>query len=247
MLNNFQTPSILLGLFLRKLDVQDFAKFAETLPWRLPEFDAKPVMAQLPPNAPPEAPRVRFGSGDGRLLLEVAPRKLHFRMMPGDITRTEQGANIQALPVGQAFEKFLAPALRVYSTLSEHFDAKANRLGVVVDVIAPVPSSANQRMQQNILKNRNYFGERLHELQVQALAKTHIANNLSVNRRVLVRSMRSNQPGQPDLILNVNIDMNTLPEEPYDVGAADLEAFLKGVATHIETEIPVLNEKSFFE
>lgn len=247
MLTNFQTPSILLGLFLRKFDVQDFQSFAETLPWRLPEFDADPQLNRLPENAPADQPRVRFVSKDQRYLLEAGPNKVHFRMMPGEIQQTERGANVQALPVAKAFENFIPQAMRVHTTLSEHFGATANRLGVVTDIIAPTPSSSNQRMQQSILGGKNLLGERLHDLQIQALAKTRLPGDLGVNRRITVRSMRTGAQGNPDLLMSIQVDINTLAEEPYDISTSDLEAFLKGVVSHMETEVPLLEEKAFFE
>ena len=197
MLKNFQTTSIFLGLFLRKLEVQDFRNFADTLPWRLPEFDHEPILNRV--------------------------------------------------PVPEAFDVFIPQAMRVHTTLSEHFGATALRVGVVTDIVAPVPSSANQRMQQHLLANQNMFGERLAELQLSALARTQLEGGVGINRRLGVRSMRTNQPGNPDLLLNINVDINTLAEEPYDVSTAELESFLRGVLKHMENNVPLLNERSLFE
>jgi len=247
MLNNFQTTSIILGLFLRKFDVQDYRNFTESLPWRVPEFDADAQLnPQLPPNAPPDMPRARFTSKDGRLFLEVAPAKIVFRMMPGQATRTEQGMNVQALPVDKAFEVFAPQAMRLHGVLSEHYGATAARLGVVVDLIAGVPSSANQRIQKCVLNSKNLFGERLQDFQLNALARTSVGDT-NVNRRIGLRSMRTGAEGNPDLLFNVNIDINTLAEEPYDVSTSDLETFLKGVSSHVQTQIPLVQESALFE
>jgi hypothetical protein len=248
MLNNFQAPSIFLGLFLRKLDVQDFREFSEALPWRLPELDAEPALNRIPEGqqVPPDTPRVRFGSKDGRLLVEVAPAKVHFRMMPGEVTRTEKGTNVQALPMDKAFDNFIPAAMRVHTTLSEHFGLTATRVGIVADFIAPVSSSANQRMQKHLLNDRNLLGERLQDLQINALSRVQI-NGSNANRRINCRPMRTGQEGNPDLIFAVNVDINTLADEPYDISTQDLEKFLQGVRAHLETEVPLLNEKAFFE
>lgn len=248
MLNNFQTTSIILGLFLRKLDVQDYRNFTESLPWRLPEFDGEAsVNPQLPPNAPPDMPRARFLSKDGRLMMEVAPAKIVFRMMPGEATRTDRGMNVQALPVDKAFEVFTPQAMRLHGVLSEHYGATASRLGIVTDLIAGVPSSANQRIQKCVLNAKNLFGERLQDFQLNALARTSIGGDTNVNRRIGLRSMRTGAEGNPDLLMNVNIDINTLAEEPYDLSTSELESFLKGVSTHVQTQIPLLQESALFE
>jgi len=247
MLPNFQTPSIFLGLFLRKIEVQDYQNFAESLPWRLPEFDAEPQLNPNPQNAPADVARVRFASKDGRLRLDVAPAKVHFQMMPGNVTRNEQGqTNVQTLPVDKAYENFTPQALRVHTTLSEHFGAAANRIGVVTDMIAPVQSSANQRIQNVVLGGKNYFGERIADVQIQALSKVSLDGDVNINRRVSVRALRTGAEGNPDLILNVNVDINTLAEEPYDVALGDLEKFLNGVSTHLQTKVPLLAESALF-
>ncbi|MCB2154718.1 hypothetical protein KQI84_07500 [bacterium] len=247
MLKNFQTTSIFLGLFLRKLEVQDYRNFADTLPWRLPEFDNEPQLAPVPPDAKPDMSRVRFMSKDTRLMMEVAPARIQFRMMPGEVTKTEQGMNLKALPVAEAFDQFIPQAMRIHTTLSEHFGATALRVGVVTDIISPVPSSANQRMQQHILGNPNIFGERLSELQMSAASRTQLEGGIGINRRLGIRSMRTNQPGNPDLLLNINIDINTLAEESYDVSTTELEKFLRGALKHMDNNIPLMNERSLFE
>jgi len=248
MTRNFQTTSILTGLFLRKLDVQDFKNFADSLPWRLPEFDAEPQLnPQLPPNAPADATRVRFQSKDQRMLMEVAPAKIVFRMMPGETSRTERGLNVKALPVGEAYESFTPQAMRIQGVMAEHFGATASRIGVVTDLIAPVPSSANQRIQKTVLNSKNLFGERLQDIQLSTLARTSINGEINVNRRIMLRSMRTGGEGNPDLLLGVNIDINTLSEEPYDLTTSELERFLGGISKHIQTQIPLLQETSLFE
>ncbi|MGF1571600.1 MAG: hypothetical protein ACFCU1_00845 [Sumerlaeia bacterium] len=246
MLENFQTTSIFMGLFLRKLEVEDFQKFAESLPWRLPEFDGEVQVNPQQQNLPPDAPRVRFTSKDGRLLLEVAPAKVHFRMMPGEVTKSEKGTNVQALPVSKAYTNFTPQATRIYTTLQEHFGATANRVGVVTDLIAPTPSSANQRMQKVLLGDSDLLGDRLQELTISALVRTTLSDGVSINRRVNIRPMRTGQEGNPDLILNANIDINTVADEPYDLGTDELAIFLSNTSLHLQNDVPILNEASLF-
>ena len=118
---------------------------------------------------------------------------------------------------------------------------------IVLLAIAGFASSANQRMQEHLLNGKNLFGDRIQELQISAASRTSINDGLNVNRRIAVRPIRTGQEGNPDLAMGVSIDINTLAEEPYDLSTADLEKFLQGVSTHIQTRIPLLQEASLFE
>lgn len=246
MLPQFQTPSLVLGLFLRKLEVRDFRNFAESLPWRLPEFDAEPAFARVPENAPPHMIRVRFTSRDTRQMLEIAPAKVHFRMMPGPVKQTERGPNVQTLAVSKAYEEFIPQAMRIHTVLAEHFGATAFRMGIVTEIIAPVPGSVNQRMQKHLLGGQNLFGERLQELQIQASSRVQLKGNIGVNRRITARPFRTNQPGNPDVIFSVNVDLTSVAEEAYDISTVDMEHFLRGAVHHLEHEIPLLSFAPFF-
>jgi hypothetical protein len=154
---------------------------------------------------------------------------------------------MKTLGLREAFDRFIPQAMRIHTTLSEHCGATASRIGVVVEMIAGTASSANQRMQNTLLSSKNLFGDRLMELQVQAHSRPALDDGVNVNRRLHVYPIRTGQQGGPDLALGVKIDINTLAEEPYDISTADLEKFFQNVASHIETKVPLLQEKALFE
>jgi len=247
MINNFQTTNLMLGLFLRKFEVEDFQEFAESLPWRLPEFDGPAETNPQTQNVRPDTPRVRFSSKDQRLFLEVAPAKIHFRMMPGEIKKTEQGANIQALPIDKAFEALVPQAEKVYEALAEHYGAVANRVGIVTDMIAPTPSSSNQKLHKILLNGTDLLGERLQECNVAALTKTTLEDGVNINRRITLRPMRSGAEGNPDNILGVNIDINTVADEPYDIDAPGLSKFLANASEHLNKKVPLFHNEELFQ
>lgn len=244
----FQVPQIFLGLFLRKLDVTDFAKLAEQLPWRLPEFDGQPRVAQnVPKNAPKDQPQAVFSSADGRKVLEVAPTKIQFRMLPGEVVDTggpQKG--LKPLGIAESFAAFLPNAMKVQSVFSENYGATATRVGIFTEMFAHLGASANQRMQKTLLSS-NHFGDRLLELNIQALSKQTLDGDRAVNRWVRVKPLRSNDERRADLAMGVEVDINTLPEDAYDLTAADVESFIKSVQTHIEEKIPLLHDGAIFE
>ena len=248
MISKFQVPQLFLGLFLRKLEIADYAKLAESLPWRLPEFDGQPGIArEVPKNADPNAARAIFQSADGRFALEVAPAKLQLRAMPGEVV--DAGPNQKGLkPLGlqESFDTFIPLALKVHSVFSEHYGATANRIGIMTEMFAHLGASANQRMATSLLRGP-HFGERLQELNIQALSKVTLYGDRQVNRWVRAKPLRSNDERRLDLAFGVEVDINTFAEDSYDLSTSDVEVFLKNVVTHIETGIPLLHEAAMFQ
>jgi hypothetical protein len=249
MLSKYLVPQLFMGLFLRKLDETNFAKMAETLPWRLPELDGRPQIAKdVPKNASPEAIRARFMSADGRKILEMAPAKLQFRMLPGELIET-QGPQKGLKPLGlaESFDAFIPVASKVHSVFSEHYGATANRIGVVVELFAQLGASANQRMQKSMLASSGHFGDKLQELNIQALSRPTLGGEQVVNRWIRVKPLRSNDDRRSDLAMGVEIDINTTPDDSYDLTANNVEEFLRNVQKHIEEKVPLLQDNSFFE
>jgi hypothetical protein len=253
MISKYLAPQIFLGLFLRKFDIESFEKLAEQLPWRLPEFDGRPQIAQnVPKDAKPDAIRARFMSADGRKVLELAPAKIQFRMLPGEVVEPEGKPNgpkgLKPGTIAESFGSFLPLAMKIHSVFSEHYGATANRIGIMTELFAPLGGSANQRMQNIFLAaGKNYFGERLQELNIQALARPTLGGDRQVNRWLRVKPLRSNDQNNSDMAMGLEVDINTMPDDTYDLTATDVEDFIQNVQKHIEEDIPLLHEGALFE
>ncbi len=251
MLPQFQVPSQLVGFFLTKMEIADFKQFLEHLPWRLPELDGPPrVNQQIPPNAPKDMTRAVLSSRDQRIILEMAPAKLQLRVMPGDLIEAEGDPNRKGLKTvgfGEACEKTFAQAMRIFNVFSEHYSLKCNRVGVMTEFIAPIGSSANQRLQRYFLGGKDFFGERLHETAIHALAKMSLGTpDRQVNRWVRVRTVRSSDQEARDIAIGIEVDINTVPEDTYDMSASEMETFFNGVRSHVENRIPFFNDEDLF-
>lgn len=249
LISRYLVPQLFMGLFLRKLDQQNFAKMAESLPWRLPELDGQPRIAKdVPKNAPPDSIQAVFSSADGRKILEVAPAKLQLRVMPGEIVESNgPQRGLKPSGVAESFANFIPFATKVHNVFVEHFGATANRIGLLSELFAPIGGSANQRIQRSILASANHFGERLQEIEIRALSRPTLYGDRVVNRWVRVRPLRSNDERHADLALGIEVDINTLPEDSYDLSAQDVEKFLQEVQKHIEEKVPLLHDSSLFE
>lgn len=250
MISKFLVPQLFLGLFLRKLDVPDYRKLAESLPWRLPELDGQPQVAtEVPKNAPPDGVRARFLSADQRKVLEVAPAKLQFRMLPGEVVEQQPGGPKGLRPgsIQESFDAFIPAAMKIHSVFSEHYGATTVRIGLLTELFVPIGASANQRMQKALLSAGGHFGDRLQELQIQALARPTLEGDRVVNRWIRVKPLRSSDERRADMAMGVEVDINTLPEESYDFSTSDVESFLKNVQKHVEEKIPLFQEATLFE
>lgn len=246
-----QVPSILLGLFLRKLEINDAKNLTESLPWRLPEFDGQTAFnTGIPQNAPPDVPRVRFTSRDGRLSLELAPAKLQFRMVPGEITKNDNGQfNLTLKSFAESMDLFVPMATRIHTVFSEHYGLTANRIGVLTEFIGVVGQSASQRMHQVFFGGNPYFGERIQELQINALSRTGLdGTDRQVNQWLRVSTVRGDAQGPvADPAMQIQVDLNTLPEDTYDISAAEFEKFLGGLRNHITNKIELLKNEELFK
>lgn len=251
MIPNYQVTSILVGLFLRKLEIQDPQKLVEALPWRLPEFDGQPRAQKLPPNAPADVARIAFTSQDTRKVLELAPAKLQFRMVPGELVKMEDNRmNLKTSGFAEAFEQFIPQVMRIHSVFADHYGLVANRVGVLTEMIAPLGNgvSSNQRMHEHFFGGKNLFGDRLHELHVHALSKTTIMEEgRGINRWIRVRTLRSGDAGAKDVAIGVEVDVNTLPDDNYDLSGSDIEKFLTGVKDHLASEVPLFTDEALFK
>ncbi|MDX2174972.1 MAG: hypothetical protein SF028_00720 [Candidatus Sumerlaeia bacterium] len=249
MLQQFQVPSILLGLFLRKFEPGDMKKLSETLPWRLPEFDGEvAVNRQLPQNAPADVPRVAFMSKDRRKVIEIAPAKLQFRCVPGELVPGENNQmGLKTVQFDAAMETFAPLALKVHSVFSEHYGLTANRIGVLTEFLAGTGGSANQRMHQHLLAGRDLLGERFQELQINALTRITLGNGRGANRWLRIGTIRGGQDGQSDVAMRIEADVNTLQEDTYDLSAADIEGFIGDVRTHLSEKVPFFNNEELFK
>lgn len=250
MVSKFLVPQVFLGLFLRKLEIESFDKLVESLPWRLPELDGQPQIArEVPKNAPPDGIRARFPSADGRQILEIAPAKIQFRMLPGDLGEAQgpqQQRALKPLPIADSFAKFIPMALKVHSVFSEHYGATAVRIGLLTELFAHLGASSNQQMQNTLLAAKNHFGERLQELHISGLSRPALGDR-TVNRWVRVKPLRSNDQSRSDVAMGVEIDINTLPDDQYDLTAEHVETFLNSVQKHLEEDVPLLQDESLFK
>ena len=76
----FQPVSLFFGLFANKWPAElNAQEFSQLLHQALPEFDQPPALAQLPPNAPGDAPRIMLFNERKTKVLEIAPVKIQLR------------------------------------------------------------------------------------------------------------------------------------------------------------------------
>ncbi|MDP3723712.1 MAG: hypothetical protein Q8R91_09485 [Candidatus Omnitrophota bacterium] len=118
--NNFKSLSYLLSIFTPQLNFSSNTILTELMTGFGNVLDGQLMSLPLPPDAPPEIPRLTLPSADQRLKLEISPLRTNlFR------SRTKSDANVNAA-------EFLALAGRIFERYMQVTNAVVGRLSSVV-------------------------------------------------------------------------------------------------------------------
>ena len=177
-------------------------------------LDADPLMLPIPPNAPPELPRLQLRSGDGHWVYQVTGNRLDFVFEPpfdklGDIEFADT-IQRQAQINGS-----------IWDAIQAEYSASGSRIGIV-SLFVSLPGDPVRVLQTRFMQPSN--APTPHQLQLHALHKM-VLGEIPINR--WVRCIAGELPlesGSQDS-LRVEIDVNTLPERHFGLGSAAILGF----------------------
>jgi hypothetical protein len=230
----YQPISLFLGLFASKWPAELRPKeFAELLKQALPEFGLPPTFPQLPPNAPADVPRIVLLGDNKNKVLEVAPAKVNLRL-----NRTAG-----PLTLAQWLPEFRELTAKIDSQLTEHGWSFV-RIGLVVTLFREVGASVNQLLRDYFFRDRSLFQPDPHEVQFNIHTRVVLAGDHLANRWIRIRPLRRS-PGNEDFALQVQVDLNTLPENAATKSLQEIQDFLALAARHVEEGIGFLDDETF--
>lgn len=193
---------------------------------------ADPVLPNLPAYAPPQVPRLVLRSPDNRWTYQVRGDRLDFVFqlppeMLGQATLAET-RRIQA-QTGSA----------IWEALAAGFQAAGNRIGVVC-VFFTRDLGAVGMLRRGFLQPSD--APEPHELQIHALHRMAL-QDVTVNRWTRVAAGVPLRGDHDRDGLRVEIDVNTLPETPFQVGSESVRGFLQQAEGVVTSTLAVLFDK----
>lgn len=178
-------------------------------------FDGDPTMLDLPPEAPPEIPRIQLKDSKPLYSLNFCPNRI-------DFFYNEPGKPEKKL--SDLKDEYLNYFFRIVALIKGGYYLVTPRIAIVIKALSEIETGANQFMQKRFLGNAPFFGA-TYALEIHSLEKKAMIG-FDINRWFRIKTARS--PGGQDNILFVEIDINTQPENPRDYTEEDVRNLCLG-------------------
>lgn len=224
---NFQLQKIQTALFTpginlaKPLDVaQNFINFTESL------FDGQPVILPIPPDAPPEIPRIILKNSNDSYSCNISQNRVDFIF-------TEKGT-----PRSLSDEKdiFLRYLLLNVELLKNKQKVSINRVGTAITFLLPLLESSNKFINEKFLKERLFTD--VYEVQFGVLKRLKLSN-YEINCWFKLNTLRNTEDPSDDKAASVTFDINTRPDIYYDLNVEQVTMFYKSALSHIEENIKI--------
>ncbi len=175
-------------------------------------FDGDPIMLDLPPNAPPEIPRIQLKDSGPNYSLNFSPIRIDFFY-----NQPKKPEKI----LDSLKDEYLKYFFNIVNLFKDEYRLSIPRVAIVIKALSEVETRSNLFLHDKLLGGKHFF-KNAHSLEIHALEKTAM-NNYDINRWFRIKTGRS--PSGEDNILFVEIDINTLAEKPRDFGLEEIKDF----------------------
>jgi len=169
-------------------------------------LEGDPTILPIPPDAPPEIPRIITKSKDERYTCNVSLNRIDLFFKP-------KGRDEQSLDIVSG--EYLKLLLNLTNLLKENFKIAIPRIGIVANLLLELSESSNTYVLRKYIKESSLISE-THEAQIHALNKITLPNKIKANRWLKIITSRSAQDPSDDKYLSISIDINSVREVPYD-------------------------------
>ena len=216
-MTNFSIAQLQVALFLTTIDLTKPLKVAVAIQNASEEFfDADPLMLPIPPDAPTDIPRIRLSSSNEHWAFHVAGERLDCLYKPHADKRESP----------EKFEGIIGKQAQIcgdiWEILQKQFSVSGKRIGVISTFVAS-PESPVETLRSKFIPASN--ASEPYELQLHALHKMSL-ENIPINR--WTRCTAANLPleQKPRDALRLQIDINTLTEQSFDLTQVSIRAFV---------------------
>jgi len=216
------------ALFVAVLNLENKLKLASDIISASKNIlEGDPTILPIPPDAPPEIPRIITKSKDERYTCNVSLNRI-------DLFSKPKGRDEQSLDVVSG--EYLKLLLNLTSLLKENFKIAIPRIGIVANLLLELSESSNTYVLRKYIKESSLISE-THEAQIHALNKITLSNKIKVNRRLRIITSRSAEDPSNDKYLSISIDINSVPEVPYDFDRELIQLTFNAAVDHMKNLI----------
>ncbi len=208
-----QLRTLQTALFVEGLNLTDkLSLTAEIIRASNQTYSSDPVLLPMPQDAPPEIPRIILRSVDSQCVCNVALNRV-------DLFFNAKEAMLQLENVPQIPHGHLQVA--VTNLLRERFGARVARVGIVSNLVVEVREIPTIFLEKHYLKETAHISD-TYELQLHALNRIMLDRyKIEMNRWIRLSASRSQEGGGPQ-VLDVALDVNTLPTHRHDLDGEKL-------------------------
>ncbi len=224
-IEEFTPVSIQAGIFIRGLDLSDALGVAQAIRRAAGgAFDGQPGVFPVPPNAPPNVPRI---------VLTDRAKKYQCKVSVERVDLAFDGSKGKPEAIGVIWDEFSGMIRQLAEYLKKKNPTRVWRLGLVVHLFKVLEGSANLHIREKYLKDDRFQDP--HELHLHVLNKEQMGR-FNINRWLRLRPMRKTDDPQDDRGLAVEVDINTLAEENSDFAEEEITDFFERGYQHIATQ-----------
>jgi hypothetical protein len=174
-------------------------------------FDGDPVMLDLPPEAPPEIPRIQLKDSNAVHSLNFSPVRIDFFYNePGKPEKT----------LDSLTNDYLKYLFSIAGLIKTAYNLGVPRIALVLRVLGEMEDGSNLVVYKKFL-GENLFFKDAAALEIHALETTTM-KDYNINRWFRIRTT-----GLQGNILSVEIDINTMPERPADFDLEKIKDFYR--------------------
>jgi len=213
---NYHPIRLQVAVFVSAIDFTSKFKIAALVRESASDLlDVDPVLLPLGADSPPDFPHIVIRNETSGWIFQMAPARFDLAV--------ELGPQQSDSDLKQLTETVSTTAVAIWNGLKARFGARAHRLGLITTIISEI-ENAPEMLRQRFLNPA--YGVSAYESQLHLLHKLE-NEGFSLNRWVRLKALPTNEVWPARLVME--IDVNTIAEEPIEVTEMAMQRFL-GVA-----------------
>jgi len=191
-----------------------------------PLFDGQPIILPIPPDAPPEIPRIIVKNSNGSYACNVSQNRVDFIFTEKGIFRPIRGES----------DQFLNYLLSIVDFLKSDLKISINRIGIITMLLLPLRESSSRFIAQKFLKEQLFSDT--YEIQFGILKRSQLTG-YDVNCWFRLNTLRNVNDPSNDRMMLVTYDINTQPEVSYDLNKDQVGIFFNFTIKYTEEDLKI--------